>query len=92
LAGIGAVVALGKNEIHYPENYHLVFATIWAVIAMTIALITHGLIPPRVPTKNVVKDRTVSIACATTLYFSLAAAARFVFAIWSLLFSLPPPV
>jgi hypothetical protein len=86
LAGIGAFIALGKTEIQDPANYHLLFATCWAVIAMAAALYTHGTLPHRTPDSNFVNVKSVAILCSAALFFSLAAGVRFVFAVAAILF------
>lgn len=85
LAGIGAFVALETEEITSPQNYHLAFAATWAVLSMGLALFTMSALPTNTPKTNFVRLRGIAILCSVALYFTLAAGARFLWAVWSIL-------
>jgi hypothetical protein len=91
LAGIGAFIALGKTQIVDPANFHLLYATVWAVVALGTALLTHGMLPVRTPDTNFVKDKSVAVLSSASLFFALAAGVRFVLAVRSILFGTSPP-
>lgn len=85
MAGIGAFVALGWDRIAEPVNYHLLYASIWAVGGIGISLYTMGMLPSRSAKVNFVRESQVAFMSAMALYFSLAAGVRLVFAIWGML-------
>jgi hypothetical protein len=85
LAGIGAFVALETEDIVSPQNYHLTYAASWAVVSMGLALFTMGALPTNAPKHNFVRLRGIAILCSMGLFFTLAAGARFLFAVWSIL-------
>lgn len=86
LAGIGAFVALSQNPINAAGKNHIYFAALWAVIALGLAILTMGILPRHAPTTNFVRLRGIAVCCSMTLYFCMAAGARFVLAVGALLF------
>ncbi|AZN97183.1 hypothetical protein EJ066_07710 [Mesorhizobium sp. M9A.F.Ca.ET.002.03.1.2] len=87
LAGIGAFVALENRPIDGPEKYHILYAAVWAVVALGLAIFTMGILPPHAPKTNFVRLRSIGILCSISLFFCLAAGVRFLFAVASILFS-----
>jgi hypothetical protein len=85
LAGIGAFIAIKSGNILYPQNYHLFYTVAWAVLALGISVYTMGVLPTRTPNENFVRSPSVSILCSMALFFCLAAAARFLVAVWAIL-------
>jgi hypothetical protein len=85
LTGIGAFVALKSDVLQLPLSQHLFYAVTWAVVALGIAIYTMGVLPPRTPRRNFVRDRTVAFCCSLALFFCLASAVRFLVAVWGIL-------
>lgn len=91
IAGIAAFVALGKSGIGSPQDYHLLYAAIWAVSALGLAQYTMGVLPHRTPKQSFVKSKDVAILSGMALFFSLLAGFRLLFGIGSFLFSTNAP-
>lgn len=85
VAGLGAFVALGWDKIGEPENFHLFYSAMWAVVAISISLYTMSTLPSRTLKENFVHSPGVALLCALTLFFSLSAGARFLFAVGTIL-------
>lgn len=86
LAGVGAFVALESSPIQPEEARHLFLSALWCVCGLAVALYTMATLPTRTLKQNFVRSKPVAILCAMALFFSLAAGARFVTAVYSLLF------
>jgi hypothetical protein len=91
IAGIAAFVALGKTGIVYPQNFHLFYASVWAVFALVLAQYAMGTLPTRTRKQNFVSSSGVALLCAMALFFSLFAGIRLLFGIAWFLFSANTP-
>jgi uncharacterized membrane protein len=86
IVGIGAFAVLVK-QANGVQIYDAFYAALWAVVALGIALYTMSTLPTRALSRNFVRDKWVSIFCAMSLFFSLAAGVRFLLAVKAILFA-----
>lgn len=86
IVGVGAFAVLVK-DVNGAQAYDALYAALWAVIALGIALYTMSTLPTRAGSENFVKAKGVAIFSAMSLFFSLAAGVRFLLAVHAILFS-----
>ena len=86
IIGVGAFAVLVK-DVNGAQAYDAFYAAMWAVIALGIALYTLIPLPTRASSENFVKAKGIAILSAMSLFFSLAAGVRFLFAVQAILFS-----
>lgn len=85
IIGIGAFAVLVK-DVNGAQAYDAFYAAMWAVIALGLSLYTMSTLPTRAPSENFVKAKGIAILAAMSLFFSLAAGVRFLFAVQAILF------
>lgn len=86
LAGIGAFVALSDNHGDAVSKNHIFYAALWAVVALGLAIFTIGILPAHAAKTNFIRLRGIALLCSMSLFFCLAAAARFLLAVRAILF------
>src|SRR5439155_9863517 len=85
LAGIGVVATLGATQLPPPARTHLLWAALWILLSLIVAVWALGLLPSRVPNENLARSRETAMVVLTSLYLFVVSACRLGLALWHVL-------
>lgn len=84
IVGVGGFAALLSGRLAGNLAAHIMWAAIFAVAGMAVALYSMATLPPRVEKHNVAYSKGVAILSATALFLALLAGVRLILAIRNL--------
>ena len=89
LIGSGAITTLG-TKLNEAARLHLLWAAVWTLMSLGVALWALATLPSQVSKHNLVKSKTTALLSVVALYLFFVAAVRMGFAFWHRLFGVAP--